>query len=46
MEPAAPGNRYTPDGDAGVESRIDSDQQLIAAAIRMPYRPRIFVPWC
>ena len=33
MEPAAPGKRYTPDGDAGVESRIDSDQQLIAAAV-------------
>jgi len=33
-EPAAPGNRYTPDGDAAVESRIDSDQQLIAAAIK------------
>ena len=34
MEPAAPSNRYTPDGDAAVESRIDSDQQLIAAAIK------------
>ena len=33
MEPAAPSNRYTPDGDAAVESRIDSDQQLIAAAV-------------
>ena len=33
MEPAAPGKRYTPDGDASVESRIDSDQQLIAAAV-------------
>ena len=32
-EPAAPGKRYTPDGDAGVESRIDCDQQLIAAAV-------------
>ena len=33
MEPAASSNRYTPDGDAAVESRIDRDQQLIAAAV-------------
>ena len=26
-------NRYTPDGDEAVESRIDRDQQLIAAAV-------------
>ena len=32
-EPAPPSDRYTPDGDAGVESRIDCDQQLIAAAV-------------
>ncbi len=33
-EPAAlHTNRYTPDGDASVESRISHDQQLIAAAV-------------
>ena len=33
-EPAALRNsRYTPDGDAAVESRISHDQQLIAAAV-------------
>jgi hypothetical protein len=32
-EPAPPSDRYTPDGDAAVELRIDSDQQLIAAAV-------------
>ena len=33
-EPAAlQTSRYTPDGDAAVESRISHDQQLIAAAV-------------
>ncbi|MDH3831939.1 MAG: hypothetical protein OEU48_09730 [Gammaproteobacteria bacterium] len=34
MEPLPPSDRYTPDGDAAVEARIDCDQQLIAAAIK------------
>jgi hypothetical protein len=33
LEPAPPSNRYTPDGDDAVESRINCDQQLIAAAV-------------
>ncbi len=32
-EPAPASERYTPDGDAGVEARIDHDQQLIAEAV-------------
>jgi hypothetical protein len=31
--PGAAGNRYTPDGDAMVESRIAYDQQLVAAVV-------------
>jgi len=32
-EPLPPVNRYTADGDEGVELRIDDDQQLVAAAV-------------
>ena len=33
METVPPVSRFTPDGDAAVESRIGCDQQLIAAAV-------------